>query len=125
MAPYSITKNRLPVRLARVVSIQYHAPCDDPDNYYAGPERADIQLESINCNLSEFFTWFLGTSAGNDFCVSDRSLIDIGGSRIDLSIGSVIEVSFNDVLDEQIESGGRKAKAEIREMLFGPKSNFD
>jgi hypothetical protein len=104
-------------RKVRITAIQKIEPCDEPGIFYCGPERTDIQLEGVNCTLEEFYEWFLKTKTGEDFCISDRSLIDIGGTSIDLAVGNLITVSFNDVLDELIEAGGRKAKYEISQLF--------
>lgn len=101
------------VRQARITGVQKHEPCDDPNGFYIGPERVDIQLEGINCTVEEFNDWFFKTEAGWDFCESEKSIIDLGGSKIDLTPGTVITVSFKDVLNTQIDEAARKAESEL------------
>lgn len=107
-------------REVRITAVQKIEPCDEPGNLYCGPERTDIQLEGVNCTLEEFYEWFLKTKTGEDFCISDRSLIDIGGTRLDLTVGNLISVSFIDVLDEIIEASARQAKYEISQLSAPP-----
>lgn len=105
-----------PARKARILDTENHYPCDEPAAFYLGPERTDIQLEGVNCTIEEFYEWFLETKAGENFCTSDSSLIDIGGSNIDLSPGNVISVLFEDVLNKQIDENAHYAKSIIRDM---------
>jgi hypothetical protein len=104
-------------RQVRITGVQKIEPCDEPGSFYCGPERTDIQLEAVNCTLEEFYEWFLKTKAGEDFCISDRSLIEIGGTQLELTVGNLISVSFNDVFNEIIESSARKAKYEISQLF--------
>ena len=103
-------------RKARILDTKHHSPCDEQGAFYLGPERTDTQLEGVNCTIEEFYEWFLETKAGENFCTSDTSLIDIGGSDIDLSPGNVISVLFEDVLNKQIDENAHYAKSIIRDM---------
>lgn len=109
--------NLLNSRRARVLDLENHYPCDEPgEHHYIGPERTDIALEGIDCTLNEFYEWFLKTEVGDDFCVSDEVLIDIGGSRLDLSPGNILLVSFQDVLNKQINDNAHYSKSLINDM---------
>lgn len=78
---------------------------DDPDDFYAGPDRNDVTLEGVDCSVDEFVRCFMFTGEGENFCtlVNDDDvavgMTDIGGSSLNLNAGSFITVTFDDWLN--------------------------
>jgi hypothetical protein len=85
------------VRTVRIVSSEEKGPSVSCGEYVdSSPDREEYKLVGVNCTVSEFLEWFLEIDVGNDFCCSEDTLIDIGGSSLDLSIGAILSVSSDD-----------------------------
>lgn len=77
---------------------------DDPNHYYAGPDRHDVALEGVGCSVDDFIDCFRFTDEGSNFCTlinSENSIwgmSDIGGSRLSLNAGKFITVTYDEWL---------------------------
>lgn len=71
--------------------------CPSENGIDSSPQRTIYFLEGVNCTPAEFNEWFLETKEGNDFCstISGDTLIDIGGSILDMADGNLMSVSFD------------------------------
>ncbi|MFA0809456.1 hypothetical protein [Microbulbifer epialgicus] len=97
----------------RIISSQEHEPSDDPDQYYIGPERNDIELEGVNCTVDQFLNLFLDTKEGEGFCrLGATGMVDIGGSYICSTPGEILSVSFDDWLRYRVEKWDEEARRE-------------
>lgn len=92
-------------RIVRIISSEEKGPNVSCGDYYDGPDREEYALEGVNCTVDEFIEWFLETERGEDFCAGDK-LIDIGGSSLDMTPGSLLSVTF----DEYITGWSKRVK---------------
>jgi hypothetical protein len=75
------------VKVTHIEDLTY---CDEPEYFYAGPERTDYMLEGIDCTVEEFLSVFLPTTNGFDLIAITGGMTDIGGCGLGLELGSVI-----------------------------------
>ena len=89
------------------------------------PDRTKIYLKGINCTQREFMDWFLTIEESLDrwdlLSSCDDSLVDIGGSPIDLSVGTVLEITFDDYFEALIELRIKKAIHDIDRFIADKK----
>jgi len=83
------------VRTVRIISSEEKGPSISCGEYVdTTPDRECFEIEGIDCTVPEFMEWFLETEDGEDFCQSGNTLIDIGGTLLDMSPGKQLSVSF-------------------------------
>ncbi|MCG6391786.1 hypothetical protein [Vibrio fluvialis] len=69
------------------------------------PDCEEIRLEGVNCTTEEFIEWFLIVEQSLDrydfigMAGEDNSLLDIGGSSIDCTVGAMLEITFDAYFD--------------------------
>lgn len=83
------------------------------------PDRTEIKILGVNCTTSEFIDWFLTVDHRHcgDFCRTENTLIDIGGSTLDLSVGMMLEVSFDDYFNALLDIKIQTAKRELNQLM--------
>ena len=110
-----------------MVSAQNFEQNDDPESYYVGPDRNDIKLEGVNCTIEQFLCWFLETEEGENFCRITNGMTDIGGSGLELKIGTILSVSFDEWFPRYLDFKVRIVKCEINKSyeLMRKKYNID
>lgn len=85
------------------------------------PDRTKIYLKGINCTPTEFKNWLLIVEESLDrwdlISCGENSIINIGASRIDFSIGSELEISFDDYIDALIEVRIKNAKIQLDKLI--------
>lgn len=87
---------------AKIIKIEDFSYCDEPEHFYAGPDRTDYKLEAIGCTLEEFVAEFIDIDSAFDFCATTEGMTDIGGTRLNLQVGTVIEIdSWRQILLSQ------------------------
>lgn len=107
------------VRKARIVSAQKKGVSTDLSGTIDGnPDRVQYVIEAINCTRLEFIDWFLETESGDDFCSDGTSLIDIGGSMLDMSPGNILEVTFSSWFESRLENNIASAKCELNKLAW-------
>lgn len=91
-----------------------HDESDDGILINTTPDIAVIYLEGVNCSPSDFIQWFLTVeeSLGRYDLIwgDDNSLIDIGGSPLNLSPGAELEVTFDEYFAALLELRISEAK---------------
>lgn len=102
--------------LVKIVSVRDLVPCDEPGHSYTGLGRKDLKLEGINCSVEQFVSMFLDTKEGDNFCKITDGITDIGGSRLNLSEGQTLAVSYEDWIEFRLDRWERFAKSEIETM---------
>lgn len=72
------------------------------------PDRTVIYLQGINCTPSEFQHWLFTIEESQDrwdlISLSEDSIVDIGGSQIDFSIGTEVEIHFEQYFNALIKN---------------------
>ncbi|MEL0637630.1 hypothetical protein V6259_12755 [Marinomonas sp. TI.3.20] len=83
----------------------------------SNPDRMTYTIEPIKCEVGDFLEVFLASSHGVDFCSDGVHLIDIGGSRMDLSTGCVLSISHFEWLDIKIAAARREIQKSTESAL--------
>ena len=104
------------MRQVRVLATKSFNLSDDPDEFYIGPDREDVLLEGVGCTVEEFLDWFMETEEGEKFCRISGGMTDIGGSKLDLSEGALINVTWDEYFDRYLEKKAYRAKKELKRM---------
>ena len=93
------------------------------------PERTEIKFEGINCTSSEFLEWFLTLEEyeGRSDLIwgDDDTLIDIGGSPLDLSPGKKFEIEFDEYFNAFVENRIDVANKQIERGIENVLLKFD
>lgn len=109
----------------------YHGFIDDNGLPFfdTSPDRTEITFEGINCTSAEFIEWFLTLEerAGRFDLLwgDDETLIDIGGSPIDLTTGTILEIDFDDYFNALIENRITEANSQIERCVNIALLKFD
>ncbi|AUZ86109.1 MULTISPECIES: hypothetical protein [Methylophaga] len=91
----------------------------------SNPDRTCIEFETLNCTKTEFLDWFLLLDESEGLCSDGVCLIDLGNTSLSLSTGSVISVSYPEMIEAWLEMKTVAAKREIAELaLFASKRLF-
>lgn len=91
------------------------------------PDRTIIELESINCSVESFIEWFLTIEECKgryDFVSDGVNLIDIGGSAMELSKGTILMISFEDYFSALIENRIEQARRDLDVLIDKCKLNL-
>jgi len=87
------------------------------------PDRLEVELSPLNCSISEFMKWFVCINEYRRYGLitcDSGTLIDLAGTDLDLSIGSVIEISFEQYFEALLEVRIEAADRFIHQRFIQP-----
>ncbi|MDA0146171.1 hypothetical protein OCT63_18250 [Vibrio sp. RW] len=106
-------------RRAKIVDSEEKGPSthgfrDDEGDFLfdTSPDRLSIQLKPLNCSMSEFIEWFYFINEYNNYeliVCDDGSLIDLSGTSLDVTVGRVIEINFDEYFHALVETRIKEA----------------
>ncbi|MEI8659225.1 hypothetical protein [Vibrio sp. Hal054] len=124
-------------RQARVIGARDRGPsengCCDDDGWPCvdtTPDCEEIRFEGVNCTTEEFIEWFLMVEQSQDrydfigMAGEGDSLLDIGGSTIDCTVGTVLEVTFDAYFDALLTVRINDANRALDQQLFLAKKHL-
>lgn len=79
----------------------------------SNPDRTSYELEALNCSNYEFLDWFLLMDSSDGFCTDGIRLIDLGNTTSNLTTGSVITVTYQEIIEAWLNNKAVSAKADI------------
>ena len=105
------------VRKAQVVETESKGVSFDCNGHIdSNPGRENLSIEPLNCTTSEFLDWFLQVDTECVFCSDGETLTDIGGSTLDLSVGSILSVSYSEWFSVWLTDQVEHAKSQVSRM---------